>query len=527
MICLFSALVLLCMGVAGGAAPGVSAEASRGDQKPQPIATRRADPAGPMARIVWLEPVPGFEQERGKLPVYRPIEPNDGRLKDYERFIDTEAGRFARRLIYRASQRFGIDPGFREPVLPIVVRKDGNNAAYGLSVRRPDGIEQHPDLAYVILDPRPEFLGDTLLHESGHVAHSMAVAGKRGRPSWSAFPHTTFAVSDPLTALSEGYGIHLETLWGHFGTDARKRAYYHRTSPSFEPGKGRQAEYFSPVDDLMNFAQVWARYQAVRDGMPAFEGHIYPAYARTQMDPARDRARLKSPNAMIASEGVVASVLFWTATGLAEAKGAQAGAGLDQAALVDAEMSLLEALAALPPPDSTAFRPDILDVVGALARGDANTADIVLSRFVDITRGVTAVPGIRQRWRTLYENAILLNIADAKAQITSMDAERGDVVRRARADVSVLRAGVGPILPVRIKDATFELKALGEKAAIEFDLNAMSAGEMAAMPALDAAARQRIETERDRAPFASVADFTARTGLRLEHLGLQEIDRSK
>jgi hypothetical protein len=507
------------------AVAGAAGQAKPGAAKSEPLA-KDADTPVPMARVIWLEPIPGFTQEIGRLPRYRPIPAADARLKDYERFIDTEAGRFARRLVYRAARRFGSDPIFREPVLPIVVREGGNHGEYALAIQTATGVKEHPKLAYVILDPSPRYLGDTILHESGHLVHSMAAGGRRGGSPWSAFPHTTFAVSDPLTALAEGFGIHLETLWGHYGNDPAKRAYYHRTSPSFEPGKGREAEYFSPVDDLMNFAQVWARYQSVRDGMPAFEGYVYPAaYPRSQMDPARDRARLKSPNAMLASEGVAASVMFWIAAAVAQEKGAQPGGGLDQPALVDAEMTLLEAMAELPAP-SPDFRPDLLDLVAALGRQNAHVGDIALSRFLDITRGVTARPAIRAKWRTLYENAILLNLADAKAQIKEMDAERGDVLQQARRDVTTLRAGVGPVIPVRAKEAAFELKALGEKMPVEFDLNAMGAAEMALLPGLDAETRLRVERERERAPFASAADFAARTGASLDHLGLLPVDVS-
>ena len=483
----------------------------------------QASASPPLARIIWLEAAADQPQERGQLPVYREIDSRDPRLKDYERWIDTEAARFARRLIYRAVQRFGTDPGFREPVLPIVIRKDGNHAASALAIETPRGVEEHAKLPYIILDPSPAGLGDTMLHESGHLVHSLAVGGRRAPSQWSAFPHTTFAVSDPVTALAEGYAIHFETLWGHFGAEAGKQAYYRRLTPSFDPGKGRNAEYFAPVDDLMNFAQVWSRYQAVRDAQPAFEGHLYPGeYARTQMDPARDRASLKTPNAMLASEGVAASVLFWISTGLATENGARPGAGLDQPALLDAEMVLLEALAALPPPDPDHFRPDLLDVMEALARGNPHTGEIAISRFVDVTRGVTARPSLRTRWHTLYDAAILLDLNTAKPLITAMDAERGDIVAEARRQIGVLRAGVGPVIPVRVKGARFELKALGEQDPVEFDLNGMSLAEMALLASRDAASQTRIGRERERAPFASVADFTTRTGFSLEQLGLEE-----
>jgi hypothetical protein len=275
----------------------------------------------------------------------------------------------------------------------------------------------------------------------------------------------------------------------------------------------------------MNFAQVWARYQGVRDGLPAFEGHLYPgAYPRTQMDPARDRARLKSPNAMLASEGVAASVMFWIVEGLAEEGGARPGHGLDQPALVAAEMTLLDAFAALKETGTATFRPDLLDFVETLSRGNAHVGDVARARFVDLTRGVTARPAIRARWRTLYDKAILLDLSEARALITQMDAERGDIVEQARRDPSSLRAGVGPVIPVRIATASFELKALGEKLPIEFDLNAMSAPEMALLSWVNDEARVRVERERERAPFASTADFTARTGLALDALGLMEVD---
>jgi hypothetical protein len=491
------------------------------DPNPPPKSQR-----SPLARIVWLEAPGDNRQDRGELPVYREIDAGDPRLKEYERWIDTEAGRFARRLVYRAAQRFGSDPVFREPVLPIVVRKGGNNPGYGLTIRRSGGLEAHPGLPYIILDPSPTYIGDTLLHESGHLVHSLAVTGQgRDRP-WSAFPHTTFATSDPTTALSEGYGIHFETLWGHFGGDPAKQAYYRRLAPSFAADKGRKAYYFMQVDDLMNFAQTWSRYQAVRDGLPAFEGHVYAGpdgYARGQMDPARDCARLKPANAMVASEGVVASVFFWTVVGIATEHGARAGDGFDQPAIIDAEMRLLEALAAVPAPETRGFRPDVIDVVDALKRTDTHDGDIAIARLVDITHGVTARPALRDSWRALYGAAIMLDLDTAKTLVGKLDAERSDLIAKAHDDPASLRAGVGPVVPVRVRQSAFQLKALGAQKPVEFDLNAMGDGELALLKGLDAEGRTRLERERDRAPFASSSDFTARTRLSLERLGLVEV----
>jgi hypothetical protein len=108
-----------------------------------------------------------------------------------------------------------------------------------------------------------------------------------------------------------------------------------------------------------------------------------------------------------------------------------------------------------------------------------------------------------------------------------MDGERGEIVEAARRDPATLRAGVGPVLPVRLPSARFELKALGEAMAVEFDLNGISTAEYALMPGLDSAARERLCAERLRAPFASIADFTARTGLSLKALGLEDANDAR
>lgn len=67
--------------------------------------------------------------------------------------------------------------------------------------------------------------------------YRLALAGKteeRPEAPWTATIHSTFAATYSLTALSEGFAIHLETLWGHYGSDPERRAFYHRLSPRFD-----------------------------------------------------------------------------------------------------------------------------------------------------------------------------------------------------------------------------------------------------------------------------------------------------
>jgi hypothetical protein len=372
-----------------------------------------------------------------------------------------------------------------------------------------------------VLELDSRSLSDTLIHEGGHLLHSIATRGHRATADWSAILHTTFAVTDPLTAVSEGYAIHFETLLGHYGLGEEARGFYHRLAPAFDLKQGKRAEYYAPIADLMTFSQSWARYQAVRDTWPAFAGHVYPGdYLRSQFDPARNRAILKPAGAMLASEGVAASVLFWTSVGLASRDGAAFGRGLDQPGLFRAEQVLLRALSRLPAPSG--FRPDLVDVVAAVGETGSAERAVAVSRFVNVTRGVTARPEIRGKWTAVYGDAVALDFDAATPLFAELDSAREAILVAALADPETLRRGLGPIIPVSAAKVVLELKALQQKFPLEFDLNAATEAEWMAAGA-DTATAARALAERDRMPFSSVADFESRTGVTLQALGLTAV----
>ncbi len=313
---------------------------------------------------------------------------------------------------------------------------------------------------------------------------------------------------------------------GHFGKDPEKRAFYNRLSPQFDARGTRRAEFFAPVADLMTFSQTWARYQGVREGLPAFAGHVHAGeYLRSQYDPSRDRATLKSANAMISSEGVVASTLFWTAASLAAAQGARPGEGLEQQGLVQAEQIVLAGLAAMGDPRPLEFRPDILDLVAALGPVGSATRRVAVSRFIDLTRGVTARPDLRARWHRFYDAGLSLDIEQANAIFAEMEKVRVQLVEAALADPSTLRAGTGPVLPVRAAGVQLQMKALGRDFPLEYDVNAASDAELVASPKIDPATRARILEELDRAPFHSIEDFEKRIGHTLADVGLTAVTK--
>ena len=257
----------------------------------------------------------------------------------------------------------------------------------------------------------------------------------------------------------------------------------------------------------------------MRDGLPAFAGNLFAGeYLRSQYDPSRDLSQLKAPNAQIASEGVVAAVLFWTATDWAIKEGAVPGAGLDQPGLQAAEERLVEALLALPDNGREPFRPDIVDLIAASGDSDSSARQSLVARFVDLTRGVTAEPTLQANWSKFYRSALALDQETLMPVFQSLDGARRDIRAAATSNPNILRLGLGPVIPVRIPRQQVRIVAFGEAFPVEFDLNAAGEAEFTLI-GLSASKAEDICRERDRKPFASLGDFEKRTGFRPQRWG--------
>jgi len=471
-------------------------------------------------QVLFLEPVD--DAGPAGLPLLRALPDRDPRLAECRRLLDNEAARFIRRLIAAAERK--ADPTLPAnappPALPIVLKKGGNHARTGYRLALRGKVVERPRAPYVLLECTAARLSGTLLHEGGHVLHEVATRGRRAKAPWTATVHSTFAVTDPITALSEGFAIHLETLWGHFGSDPERRAFYHRLEPRFGDRGSSAGEFYSPVRDLQTFSQTFARYHAVRDGLPVFAGNVFRSeYLRSQYDPSRDMATLKRPNAIIASEGVVASVLFWIVVGSA-GQDAKPGGGLDQPALAAAEARLLDALFALPGEPPGPFRPDILDLVAAYADLGPRERRVAVSRFLDLTRAVTARPRVAALWARLYRAALTVDRAQTMTLLRELEQLRAEAAEAAEKDPGALRGGIGPVVPVRVDGRELRIVGLGEAFPMELDLNAAGPAEWAAMPRLDEALRARARAELDKGPFQSLSDFERRIGVPAAKLGL-------
>lgn len=233
----------------------------------------------------------------------------------------------------------------------------------------------------------------------------------------------------------------------------------------------------------------------MRDGLPAFAGNVYPGeYLRSQYDPSRDMATLKRWNAILASEGAVASVPFWIVAGSA-GPNAKPAAGLEQPALGVAEARLLDALFALPKNPPGPFRPDVLDVVASYANLGEQQKRIAISRFLDLTRAVTVKPKVATLWSRLYRAALAVDQPQSMALLRELEAQRAEAATETKKDPSQLRAGLGPVVPVRVEGVQLQVVGLGETFPMELDRNAAGPAEWAATPRLDATLRARARGE--------------------------------
>lgn len=493
-----------------------------------------------------------------QLKTYRRLASADPRVAKATSYLDNEAARFIRTLLAAGRQAIPVaaaDGGWPGELV-IALQPGGNHARLGLAVQPAGeggavgagatagigptagapsvGAVQLPRMPYVELDLTSDRLSATLLHEGGHVAHYLARRNITQHPAWTPLPHTTFAVTDRQTALSEGYAIHFETLWGHFGKDPGRQGFYYHDTPGFGPDTGFAGEFFFPVRDMLTYSQNWARYQGVRDGLAAFQGHVYAGdYVRSQLDPARDVSRLKGPGEMLASEGLVAAYCFRLAAWRAAMLGARRGGGLDQSGLLRAEIEVLQGLRAAH--DEEGPGADLLDLVRATARHVPQLKDGALAIFVDLTRGVTADRAVQGLWRDLYSASTAMDMARVQALALDLQSRRARIYDKARTDPATLGDAVGPIVPVQVATASsrlgdfqarppmVHLVVFGDPFAVEFDLNAAGPAEWAIVPGLSADERKRIEAEAARGPFLDLPNFWRRTGLQASEVGLSTL----
>jgi DNA uptake protein ComE-like DNA-binding protein len=196
----------------------------------------------------------------------------------------------------------------------------------GLAIQRGGTAEKLPKTWYVEIDH--EGAVSLVPHEYGHVLmysllpeslHDHAFGHRR------TLPHTTGAITNDLTAFTEGWGIHFETLVGDRRENPDHHARLHRDGFRSAQSAALEGDSFFATKDLLSYSQSYRRYTCIKENCFAYlprtpaailsggtptPTQLRAAWSDTTVDPAR----LRTLEQMVASEGLVAALFYRLAT---------------------------------------------------------------------------------------------------------------------------------------------------------------------------------------------------------------------
>lgn len=428
---------------------------------------------------------------------------DSGRLALYHRWMDNESARFALRL-YAEARSIALEQG-RPALQPagyyVALVPGGNHAAVGFRIVSGSDTTAYPQAAYILLDPEDWRFATTLLHETGHIVLRV-LAGGRELPQRSLSPiaHSTAALTDRATAFDEGFAIHLETVLAHIATEPWLLNRYRHGQFLFGDQPGSLSEYYRQTADLLTLSQTVGRYALVRDNQFAFEpAHNGLDYIRLQLDPARDFAALRSPNALLQSEGFYASFFF----GLL-----MRGTVIpDSATLLLRERQALRALAEVLgqgqlQPDT----PYLLRFLAAFVRIFPTASAEANDVFLDLTHGVFVDRDAEDVWRRQYLASVRVDRNGLLRD--SLDARRARWRELMLTNPDIVSSRLGPQVCCEV--ASVRIRMLGESSPLRFDANTAPEGVLQLVPGLSSSGVEAWLKARSQHPLTSWSDLTTR-----------------
>ncbi len=465
----------------------------------------------PQTQLRFMEPVANVKSQRGSPSrrQWREIT-SATRLDKLRRFADNQAARFAL-ACYRQAWALNPPPQIDGPTLFIGLEPRGNFARVGFDLTTVSGkVLSLPEMPYLILDEQPRRFQVTLLHETAHVIHGLLIAAfnERVKPepehpiAVAPIPHSTAAITDRRTAFNEGWAIHFETVYAHCSNDPATSAFYQRRNLRYGPARDVAAEYYAALRDFLSYSQNFARYWAVRDGWYAFVAPPTDDYLRQQLDLARDLRTLRNANALMSSEGFIASVFFH----MALPEGCQP---FEQMASL--YRPLFQTLRATETTRTVLDKAPLVDLIGALKSHDPALFKRAVFAFLDLSHGVTIDSRASTLWQRLFDAAISVDRPAFRKTSTLIEKRRRNWEQEALQDVAALTRRLGPVLVFEAPGKTVGVAVFGKKRPLSFDLNAVSSNVLQLVPGLNPRQVADIVTERARAPFKNAVDFATRT----------------
>jgi hypothetical protein len=393
----------------------------------------------------------------------------------------------------------------------LVIKPGGNHPRQGLALQRNDAISRFPSAYYAEIDPRS---ADLLIpHEYGHTIMFRLLSDEiSGYPM--ALPHTTSAITDDMVALTEGWGIHLETLAADRPETEGIYESRHRdrfvTEGSFVGG-----DSLLEVVDLLSFSQSHKRYQCIKDGcfayLPRESTSLQAAQVKVEdllarhTDATYDPARLRNLAQMCASEGLVATLFYRLAT---------AGGESGHAPSMQRYRAMLTAFARLnkatvgQKPIVLAFLEQLMLLANGAERERIARVALEVFHYAPMEPDAAAINARLHALGHQVDRKVLLS------EVQKLAAKRERMHAQLVADPSLIARLAPPRIGLRNEQFRLSLPMLGISGRpLIFDLNTAPLAVLLTIPGLDYAAATKLQNARsDRGGFRSVEEVAAIVG---------------
>jgi hypothetical protein len=513
-----------------------AAEPTASETEPEPIAARESDEvavdaeaAPPIDEPLYRLLIPGDGEPLAGVAPTRDMADDDPMRPPLEELLGTpylewvlELGAIAREIAIRHCVEVEAEADCRarldHPAL-FVVMNGGNRPKQGLAIVGEQGTELLPETWYVEVDPRR---AATLIpHEYGHaMMFTLLTAEPQEHPP--GLPHTTGAITDDVTAFSEGWGIHFETLAGDRPELGPARARLHRDVFPVA-GPIMQGDSLFEAKDLLNYAQSYRRHVAVKENRFACLPRVRPELAASGAPDAQDLlarwtdttvdpARLRTLEQMVASEGLVAALFYRLATTGSPAASETVSGGR---ALPDPERyaAFFEAFTRI---TWKADAPSILEFLGRLI--DGSTDDQERRRLartaLEVFHYVGFVEGAARSHAEAHAAGHRMDMAAFRTLLGPVSEARTAAVQSLAADPGTLAAVAGPELWLQLPDVLLGLPTFGiEPGPVFIDLNTAPEEFLMTLPGVGWAEADRIAAARLDHPFTSVEEAIIRLEL--------------
>ncbi|MFH1131226.1 MAG: helix-hairpin-helix domain-containing protein [Pseudomonadota bacterium] len=448
---------------------------------------------------VLLEYVDGSHTQ--KLPLAKELDHKDPRRlaverafqKPYLRWVLQLGVEAKRRAILRCSNNNECKKRFGHPAYFVFVQ-GGNRPKQGLAIVDKAGTKQFPLAWYTEIDTRE--IVRLIPHEYGHVMMFESLPGDLPQHPFT-LPHTTGTISDDVTAFTEGWGIHFETLAANCKDHTNLYAQTHRDA---------LAVWEYPIDgdsfllprDLLSYSQNYKRYTCVKENcfsyLPRMAERLASGAKPTTRDlvarwtdTTYDPAKLRSLEQMVASEGVIATLFYRLAT---EPNGSDIPDPRRYAAFFDAFSKLTEKRVKSTPMVLAFFKE-------LLKEADSKERKRIAQIFLDVFHYTPFLRDAQQIYGSLHEAGHQMDMSEFVETIKAASPRMSDAIEKLAANPDILDTIAAPEIWLKNDMVKLAIEIFRiENQPLFFDLNTAPVEFLMTIPGVSLEQAIAIDTHR-------------------------------